>query len=314
MMRVHDWVFGPGFFSSQPVHTALLVGGLVAVVSALVGVFTVIRGQSFAGHTLTELSTAGGSGALLIGLSPLTGFVAGGILGSGAMEAIGVRRARGRDLATGIVLGAAIGAAALFLYLDTTTGATTGASQQILFGSIFVIQGSTVPYVIAFAALALVLTAVMYRPLLLSSVSYDIAKARGVPVRLVGVLYMLALAPAVGLSSLAIGTILSTALLIGPPAIALRLTKRMGLALLFATSIGVVATWLGILLAYDSYYWGTAHNGWPVSFFIVAVIFVSYLASGVRGIRIARRNEDVSVPRLAVLAAEEPRLPLEEKS
>jgi zinc/manganese transport system permease protein len=301
MERIYHWIFGPGFFSSEPVHVALLVGGLIAIVSALVGVFTVIRGQSFAGHALTDVSTTGGSGALLIGLSPVTGFVAGGVLGSGVMEAIGIRRARGRDLATGIVLGSATGAAALFLYLDTTTGATTGASQQILFGSIFVIQNSTLPYVIAFGGLALVLTVVLYRPLLLSSVSDDIARARGVPVRLVGVLYMLALALAVGLSSLAIGTILSTALLVGPPAIALRLTKRMGFALVAAAAIGVGATWLGVLLAYDSYYWGSAHNGWPVSFFIVAVIFVSYLASGLRGIRRASDQPEKAVPRVAVL-------------
>ena len=198
------------------------------------------------------------------------------------------------------MLGAATGAAALFLYLDTTTGATTGASQQILFGSIFVIQNSTVPYVIAFGGLALVLTVILYRPLILSSVSEDIARARGVPVRLVGVLYMLALALAVGLSSLAIGTILSTALLIGPPAISLRLTKRMSYALVMAAAIGVGATWLGILLAYDSYYWGSAHNGWPVSFFIVAVIFVSYLASGLRGARSAADRRNAQVPRQAV--------------
>jgi zinc/manganese transport system permease protein len=126
-----------------------------------------------------------------------------------------------------------------------------------------------------------VLVAVLYRPLLLSSVSTDIARARGVPVRLVGALYMLALALSVGLSSLAIGTILSTALLIGPPATALRLTKRMNRAIILATAIGVGATWLGVLLAYDSYYWGSARNGWPVSFFIVGVIFLSYLVSGV---------------------------------
>jgi zinc/manganese transport system permease protein len=312
MRHLLDWVFEPGFFSSQPVHTALFVGALVAVVSALVGVFTVIRGQSFAGHALTDVSTAGGSGALLIGLNPLTGFVAGGVLGSGAMEAIGIRRERGRDLATGIVLGAATGCAALFLYLDTTTGATTGASQQILFGSIFVIQSSTVPYVIGFGVLALVLTAFLYRPLLLSSVSNDIARARGVPVRVVGALYLLALALAVGLSSLAIGTILSTALLIGPPAIALRLTKRMSLALVLASVIGVAATWLGVLLAYDSYDWGSAQNGWPVSFFIVGVIFVSYLASGLGMVRGSAARRKDSAPRLRVIRNEannQPALP-----
>ena len=96
---------------------------------------------------------------------------------------------------------------------------------------------------------------------------------------------MLALAVSVGLSSLAIGAILSTALLIGPAAAALRLTKRVAWALVVACLIGVAATWLGVLLAYDSYYWGSSHQGLPVSFFIVAVIFAAYLASGLPAVR-----------------------------
>ena len=286
---IYRWVFEPGFFSSEPVRVALAVGALIAVVSAIVGVFTVIRGQSFGGHALTDVATAGGSGALLIGMSPLAGFVAGGVLGGAVMESIGVRRARGRDLATGIVLGAATGCAALFLYLDTTSRATTGATQQILFGSIFVLDHSTLPYVACLGILALGLMAFLYRPLLLSSISNEIAGARGISVRFVGMCYMLALAVSVGLSSLAIGTILSTALLVGPPATALRLSRRMSHALLLACLLGVGATWLGVLLSYDSYYWGSAHNGLPVSFFIVAVVFASYLVSGWRFSR--RTNE-----------------------
>src|ERR1700689_2759748 len=194
MHQLWTWVFEPGFFASAQVRVAVVIGGVVAIVSAVTGVFTVMRGQSFAGHSLGDVSAAGGSGALLVGLSPLTGFVGLGVIGAGVMDLIGVQRVRGRDLATGIVLGTAIGLSALFLYLDTTSGATTGAAQQILFGSIFVIDTSTIPYVIAFSALALGLIAVLYRPLLLSSVSTDIAAARGVPVRVVGMLYMLALA------------------------------------------------------------------------------------------------------------------------
>ena len=289
MHSLTTWIVEPGFFSSPPVQVALFLGGLIAAISAVVGVFTVIRGQSFSGHALTDVSTAGGSGALLIGMAPIAGFVAGGVLGAGVMEAIGVRRARGRDLATGIVLGAATGLAALFLYLDSTTTATTGASQQILFGSIFVVASSTIPYVVTFGLVALGLVAVLYRPLLLSSINVDIARARGIPVRLVGMLYMVALALSVGLSSLAIGTILSTALLIGPPAAALRLTRRMSRAIGVAAAIGVLTTWLGVLLSYDSYYWGSSENGWPVSFFIVAIVFLVYLASGLVGVRSRRR-------------------------
>jgi zinc/manganese transport system permease protein len=99
---------------------------------------------------------------------------------------------------------------------------------------------------------------------------------------------------AVGLSSLAIGTILATALLIGPPATALRLTRSVGWALVVASLVGVVATWLGVLLAYDSYYWGSSHQALPVSFFIVVLVFAAYLPSGLRGR--ARATRPVAVP------------------
>ena len=60
------------------------------MVSAVVGVFTVVRGQSFAGHALTDASATGGSGSVLIGVNPLLGFVVGSVAGAGAMEAVGV--------------------------------------------------------------------------------------------------------------------------------------------------------------------------------------------------------------------------------
>ncbi len=296
MHQVLTAIFEPGFFSSQQVHVALTIGGLVAIVSGVTGVFTVMRGQSFGGHALGDVSAAGGSGALLIGLSPIAGFVGLGIVGAGVMDMIGVRRLRGRDLATGIVLGAAIGLSALFLYLTATGGSTTGATQQILFGSIFTTTSGTIPAVAILGAVALGGVAVIYRPLLLTTVSPDIAAARGVPVRLVGLLYMLALAVSVGLSSLAIGAILSTALLIGPAAASLRLTRRVGRALGLACVIGVAASWLGVLLSYDSFYWGASHLALPVSFFIVAIIFVTYLASGIPAARTAARGGRTAPP------------------
>jgi zinc/manganese transport system permease protein len=282
---VYNAIFEPGFFASPQVHVAVTIGGLVAVVSAVTGVFTVMRGQSFGGHALGDVSAAGGAGALLVGLSPVAGFVGLGIVGSGVMDMIGVRRLRGRDLATGIVLGSAIGLSALFLHLTTTIGATTGATQQVLFGSIFITPAGIVPVVAALGAVALAAIAVVYRPLLLATVSPDVAAARGIPVRLIGLAYMLALAVSVGLSSLAIGAILSTALLIGPAAVALRLTRTTGRAVGLACLIGLVTTWLGILLAYDSFYWGTSRHALPVSFFIVALVFASYLVSGVPAVR-----------------------------
>ncbi|HEY1703326.1 MAG TPA: metal ABC transporter permease [Trebonia sp.] len=284
----------PGFLSSQPVRTALLAGTVIALTSGVVGVLTVIRGQSFAGHSLADVATTGGAGAFLIGVSQFWGFLIVGIVAAAIMELIGVQRRRGRDVATGVVLGAALGLAALFLYLDTQQSSTTGASFTILFGSMFVISPDTVPALVASGLIALALIAVLSRVLLLTSLSPEIAAARGVPVRAVGAAYLATLAVAVTLSAVAIGAVLSTALLIGPAATALRLARSPGKAMAASAAIGTAATWIGILLAYDSYHWPPSQHGWPVSFFVVALVLVAYLLSYVR--RTRRRPDAPAEP------------------
>jgi zinc/manganese transport system permease protein len=290
-----SYVFEPGFFGSGPVHVAFAVGTVIAVTSAVVGVFTVIRGQSFAGHSLADIATTGGSGAFLIGINQFWGYLAFGAGAAAIMEMIGVQRRRGRDVATGVVLGAALGLAALFLYLGTQESSTTGASFTILFGSMFVLTPSTVPALIVSALLALATVVMLARVLLLSSLSPDIAAARGVPVRAVGAAFLMALAVSVALSAVIIGAVLSTALLIGPAATALRLVKGPVKAAVTAAGLGVLATWLGILLAYDSFYWPPAGRGWPVSFFVVALVVGCYLLTYLRsrpGRAVAPESQD----------------------
>ena len=276
------YIFEPGFFTSGPVHVALGVGTVIAITSAVVGVFTVIRGQSFAGHSLADISTTGGSGAFLVGINQFWGYLAFGAGAAAFMEMIGVQRRRGRDVATGVVLGAALGLAALFLYLDTQSSSTTGVSFTVLFGSMFVLTPSTVPALIVSALLALATVLVLARVLLLSSLSTDIAAARGVPVRAVGAAYLMALAVSVALSAVIIGSVLSTALLIGPAATALRLARSPVRAMATAAGIGVAAIWVGVVLAYDSYYWPPAGRGWPVSFFVVTLVVGGYLVAYLR--------------------------------
>jgi zinc/manganese transport system permease protein len=279
MQSVLHAIVEPGFFSSANVQLAGAIGGLVAIVAAGVGVFTVIRGQSFAGEALGDMGAAGGSSAYLAGVGAVWGFVAISVTAAAVMEMIGIQRARGRDLATGIVLGFGFGLAALFLYLGTNASSATGAIPTILFGSLFTISSSNLPLVLVLGGLTVATLITLHRPLLLASISPDLAAARGIPVRAVGAAYLIAMAVAVALSALTIGAILSTALLVGPAATALRLTSRPSRAILAAAGIGLGCTWLGVLLAYDSYYWPPVQHGWPVSFFIVTLVLVCYLAS-----------------------------------
>lgn len=284
-------VFAPGFFSSAQVHTALALGGVVAIVCGIVGVFTVIRGQAFAGEALSDIGAAGGSASFLAGVAPVWGFLLASLGAAAAMEMIGVQRARGRDLATGIVLGASLGLAALFLYLDSTLQTGTGTAVTVLFGSLFALSPSLIPAVTALSLIAAGIVLAVQRPLMLSSVNPDLAGVRGVRIRTLGLAYLGALAVAVALAALTIGAILGTALLVGPAAASLRLTRRPGLAMCAAAGLGLLTVWVGVVLAYDSFLWPPRGHPWPVSFFVVALVFVFYLGSGWLGSRRSGRPE-----------------------
>lgn len=275
-----NFLFASGFFTSTPVQTALTVGGLVAFVTGVVGVFTVTRGQSFAGHALADLGAVGGSAAFLLGISQVAGFVGAGIVAAVLMEVVGIKRIQGRDVATGIVFGFGLGLTALFLYFDTTVAGSSNAAISVLFGSLFVLNTALVPLIVVLALIALLIVLIIYRWLLMDALGADLASVQGVPVRFTGIAFLIALALAVELSSLSIGAILSTALLIGPAATALRFTSRFGRAVLLSGVFGLACTWAGIVVSYDSYNWFGAHHNWPVSFCIVALIFLLYIAAG----------------------------------
>ena len=284
------WLIEPGLWSNDAVRTGAGVGSVVAVVSALVGMFTVMRAQSFAGHALADVATAGGAGAGVLGVSPLAGFVVGSVLGAGAMEAIGVERVRQRDVATGVVLGGATGLSALFLYLITLNSSSTGSTQLILFGSLFSVSHATFYVITAASALVCLALAWLGRPLLFVSLSPDAAGARGVAVRRVALGYTVLMAVTVGLSAIVIGSVLSTALLIGPPAAALRLGRSMSVTFAAAAALGVAAVAGGVVASYDSYSWWPSHRALPVSFCVVALVVLELVVVNVAH-RVSRRRD-----------------------
>ena len=284
------WLLEPGIWSNAAVRTGTGVGVVVAAVSALVGLFTVVRSQSFAGHALADVATAGGAGAGVFGFSPLGGFVIGSLLGAGAMEAIGVERVRQRDVATGIVLGGATGLSALFLYLITLNTSSTGSTQSILFGSLFSVSNSSFVLISGLSLAVTLALGVLGRPLLLTSVSPDAARARGVAVRRVALAYTLVMAVTVGLSAIVIGSVLSTALLIGPPAAALRLGRRLGASMVMAVALGAGAVVAGVVASYDSYYWWPSHRALPVSFCVVTMVVVELIVTSALARRASARD------------------------
>lgn len=277
-------LFPPEMLQNDQVTNALLAGAIVAVVSAALGYFVVLRGLSFAGHAVTDIGLTGGAGAILLGLNALWGLLAAGVLAAVGVDLLAGDadggRTRERDVATGVVLALALGLGALFLYASTRY---VSEPATLLFGSVFAVDPGVTRAMAVAAVLCLAALVALYRPLLFISVSPEAAAARGVPVRAVGLLFIVAMAVGVAEAAQVVGALLSTALLIGPAAAATYLTARPGLAILLAATLGVLETWAGIVLAYDSYTWPPGGKGWPVSFFITMLALGVYLLARLRG-------------------------------
>jgi len=276
-------IVDPAMFTQEFMQNALLTGTIVAVLAGLVGMFVVLRGVSFAAHSLAQVGFAGAAGAVLIGVDPLWGLVAFAILGAVGIGSLGART-HGRDATTALVLVASLGVGALFLTLNNTFAT---AAFSLLFGSVVGISRVQVWQTALLALGCLVVLAILYRPLLLASISPESAAARGVPVRLLSVLFLVVVGVAAAVTVPVVGTLLIFSLIVGPAGAAVHLTRRPATTGLVAVGLSLLATWAGMTLAYDT--------GWPVGFFIALIVAAFYLAARILGPRLAARRAPPSI-------------------
>jgi zinc/manganese transport system permease protein len=247
------------------IRNAFVAGTLVAVLTAIIGYFVVMRSEAFAAHALSHIGFAGATGAALLGINSLIGmlgFTAAAAVVIGAME----KRLRTRHIEIGMVLAFSLGLGVLFLHLYTR-GATEAVA--ILFGSILSVDSTQIRWTLLLGCAALAALAMMFRPLTFASIDPQTAEARGIPVRGISVAFMLLLAITVAVVVQVVGILLMFALLIAPPAIAMHLFRRPITVIVAAALLGIAFTWFGLLLAIWTPY--------PVSFYIAGSATVTYL-------------------------------------
>ncbi len=251
---------------------ALFAGTVLSLVAGLVGYFVVLRHQTFAGEALSDVAFTGALGGAAFGINPLASLLVTTVAVALAMGGLG-ERLRGRDVAIGIVLAWVLGLGVLFLSLFTAhvSGTGTGFSGvTVLFGNILGISTDQARIITLISALTVLALLLIVRPLLFASLDPDVAAAQGVPVRLLGLGFMVLLAITVSEATLAVGALLVFALLLLPAAIAQQLTVRPYAALALAAGLAIVFTWLGIAIGF--------YTGYPSSVCISLLAFVGYVA------------------------------------
>ena len=253
---------------------ALRAGTIVAVVCGAIGFFMVLRRQSFVGHTLAVIGFPGAAGATWLGVSTAFGYygfcIAGALviaaLPGGGRAGTGVGGAGEESAIVGTVQGFAL--ACGFLFVSLYHGFLSGLTN-LLFGTITGVSDHQVIVLLVAGVLCLAALAGLARPLLFASVDARVARARGVPVRLVSAGFLVLLAVAAAGASQITGSLLVFALLVAPAATAARLTARPYLGMGVSIVIAVVVTWVGEALAFFTPY--------PIGFWVTSLAFGAYL-------------------------------------
>jgi zinc/manganese transport system permease protein len=264
-------------FSSFMVNT-WTVASIVAVVAGLVGFFVVLRGSAFVAHAVPNGSFAGAVGASLVGINTLIGLGAFSLLGALGIGFLG-RRGR-HDVVTALALVVMLGLGSLFVSISVEYAPEV---ESLLFGEVLGIASNQVAPTAALAVVCVAAIALLYRPLMLSSVLAEVGEARGVSSFRMELCFLTVVALASTMTVPVVGTLLIFSLMIGAPAAARSFTDRPLVAMALSVAIALMMVWSAIALSYTTDY--------PIGFFVGSLSAGAYaLGRGWAAWRRGRRS------------------------
>jgi len=258
-------------FAHEFFRNAFLAGTFIALACGLVGYFVVLRAQVFAGDALSHVAFTGALAAAAAGIDTRIGLFAATIAVALVLGGIG-ERASADDVTIGIVFAWILGLGVFFLALFSTgSGGGNGLlGARALFGSIFGLSATDARLAAVIGAAIVAAMLAIARPLLFASVDPGVAAVRGVPVRALGLAFLVLLGATAGEATQTVGALLLLGLLAAPAGAAHRLTPNPYLALGLSATLAVLAMWLGLGISY-------AVPSLPPSTAVIAIATAIYL-------------------------------------
>jgi zinc/manganese transport system permease protein len=242
---------------------AWVAGTIVAIVAGVVGFFTVLRGSAFVAHAVPQSAFAGAAGASLIGVSTIVGLGTFSVLAAIGIGLLG-RRSR-HDVATALAVVMMLGLGSLFLSFSTEYAPEI---FSLLFGEVLGVARDELAPIAGLGLVCVIAIGLLFRPLMLSSVTPEVGAARGVASDRMEMLFLLVMALATSMAVPVVGALLIFSLLIGPPAAARSFTDKPGAAVALSVAIALGTVWISIASSYLS--------DLPIGFFVGAIGAVAY--------------------------------------
>lgn len=225
---------------------ALVVGLMVAGLSAILSCFVVLKGWSLMGDAVSHAILPGVVGAWLLGIPLVIGAFVAGLTCAIASGAIKATSRVKEDAAMGVVFS---GMFAVGLILLSQVRSNVHLSH-VLFGSILGIEAEDFWTTLGITLAALLILAVRGRDLVLYCFDPGQARIVGLHEGRLRLLLLTVLAASIVAGVQAVGVILVVALLITPGAIGLLMTDRFGRMVMVSVAAACTATVVGIQLSF----------------------------------------------------------------
>ncbi|GEL07248.1 metal ABC transporter permease [Salisediminibacterium halotolerans] len=252
-------------------QNAMLAAVLVGIICGLIGCFIIMRGMALMGDAISHAVLPGVVAAYMIGVSFFIGAVITGVITALLIGYISQNSRIKEDSAIGIMFTAMF---ALGVVMITSLSGTGVDLWHILFGNVLAVGSTDVSITMGIGIIVILMILVFYRPLLLTTFDPTMAKASGLPVKLIHYVLMLLLSLVTVASLQTVGIILVVAMLITPGATAYLLTDRFSVMLVLAAAFGVMSAVIGI---YFSVLYDVASGASIVlvasAFFVIVFLF-----------------------------------------
>jgi manganese/iron transport system permease protein len=272
-----EWWSAPFELAFQ--QRALLGGILAALMASTVGTWLVLRGMSFFGDAFVHGVIPGVAAAVVLDINPLLGAAVAAAVMVAAIELVQRKTILGEDTSIGLLF---VGMLALGVVIISQLDSYAGSLTSILFGDALGVSNADIVSQLIVLAAVLVISLVLYRPLVALSLNRDKAELLGMRPGLAHAALLVLIALAVIGSYQSVGTLLVFGLLVGPPATASLLSRTISRMMLIAAGVGVFSVWIGLTL---SYYLGTAASATmalvPIVLFFV-VLTTQQVIAGLR--------------------------------
>ena len=238
-------------FNYMFIIRAAIVGSLVSLCSALLGVCLVQKRYSMIGDGLSHVGFGALAIAAALGLAPLKVAIPTVAIAAVLLLRISESGKIKGDAAIALLSCSALAAGVMVVSLSE--GINTDL-YNYMFGSILAMSGQDVALSAALAAAVIILFVVFYNKIFAVTFDEDFAKAVGIPVQKYNLLIAVLTAITVVLGMRMMGTLLISSLIIFPALSSMRICKSFRFVIICSAIVSVICFLAGLII---SYYYST---------------------------------------------------------